>query len=704
METRQRDEGRGAFALGKRIRESIKRDGVGVGGLKLWINAGALVIGFLFGGCHFAFGAYPLGVALTASLPYSVWPALVGVALGSLTLGRGGMIYAMIAVLAVFLRIIISGGSSEKGGELFSESVPLRISSALICGFVAAVYETLLGGVRAAGVIFGASMIVFCAAFTFIFSGAFYHGIGVKHLIFGTRRVFAIHGGEREKRKILFFKCSSAVFIALISLSLKRYNIFGVDTSFVFAGVITLFASKRFGALYGAAVGFFSSVLVSGLLSPAFALLGVLAGALFAYGARYAATAGGAALLIWGAYVSGVSGFLSLLPEYLIALCIIFPMLKSFEREESSEERESVSERAIDMVGTMALAYRSRQQMACECVERSLGEIVPLISSFLPNDATSEDYSVFLKLLTDVRSRSNETREIDEELTASLEGALESLGIRGGVVRAFGDRRKYLLLAAEDRDGTLITSPEVKRELERVSSLAFGTPKYYRRRDTALMECESVGKYRLEVSFVSERGAESEVSGDTVSSFVSDELYAYGVIADGMGSGVRARRSSDFAVRLLKAVASSGATVSAALYMLNAALRRQSEECSVAFDVFCFDTVTGEAELTKSGAASSYIKRGGSLYRIKSETMPLGLMKRVDAEKIKVSVGEGDVVVMISDGVCEPSDEAPWLVETLNELSADDLGVFASRIAAAAKLNNKKKDDISVLAMRVARA
>lgn len=703
METREKDEGRGVFALGKRIRESIKRDGVGVGGLKLWINAGVLVIGFLFGGCHFAFGAYPLGVAFTASLPCSVWPALVGVGLGSLTLGRGGMIYAMIAVLSVFLRIIISGGSSDNGGELFSESVPLRISSAVICGFVAAVYEALLGGVRAAGLIFGVSMIFFCAAFTFIFSGAFYHGIGVKHLVFGTRSVFRAHG-EPEARKILFFKCSSAVFIALIALSLERYNIFGVDASFVFAGVITLFAAKRFGALYGAAVGFFSSVLVSGLFSPAFALLGVLAGALFTYGARYAIATGGAGLLLWGAYVSGVSGFLSLLPEYVIAVCIIFPMLKSFEREESSAEREPARERAIDMVGTMALAYRSRQQMACESVERALGEIVPLVASFLPGDATSEDYSVFLKLLSDARITANESRELDEELTSRLEDALEGLGIRGGIVRAFGERRKYVVLAAEDRDGTLITSPEVKKEFERVSSLAFGTPKYYRRADTALMECESVGKYRLEASYFTERGAECEVSGDTVSSFVSEGLYAYGVISDGMGSGARARRSSDFAVRFLKAAASSGATVSSALYMINAALRRQCEECSVTLDAFCFDTVTGEAELVKSGAASSYIKRNGALYRIKSETMPLGLMKRVDAEKIKVSVGEGDVVVMISDGVCEPSDEAPWLVETLNELSTDDLGAFASRVAAAAKLNNKKKDDISVLVMRVATA
>ena len=123
----------------------------------------------------------------------------------------------------------------------------------------------------------------------------------------------------------------------------------------------------------------------------------------------------------------------------------------------------------------------------------------------------------------------------------------------------------------------------------------------------------------------------------------------------------------------------------------------------MALDVFRFDTVTGEAEFFKSGAASSYIKRSSSLYRIKSGTMPLGIMKKVDAERIRASVVEGDTVVMISDGVSEPADDAPWLVELLNE-AIDEPSALASRISASAKMHNSKRDDISVLVMRVAKA
>ena len=690
-------------ALGKNIRESIKKDGIGVGSFSLWTNIGAIIIGFLFGGCHLAFGAYPLGVALLCALPSCVWPALIGTALGSLTLGTGGMIYAMICVLSVFLRIIISGGADSKKAEnqLFSESLGLRASAALISGFVAAVYEILLGGIRLTAVVFGLTMIVGSAILTVIFSGAFYHGIGLRSLIFGKRKIFDKTSSASENQRILFFKISSAVLITLISLSLNRYNVFGISFSFVFAGCITLFASKRFGAFYGGAVGFFSSVVISGLFSPAYALLGILSGALFSHGIRYAALAGGIALALWGSYVSGMSGFLSLFPEYLITLCIIVPMLSHFEREDRSDKGESIEERATDMVGTMALAYRSKQQLSCEKIEKSLNAMLPVVNSFLESESTAEDYLGFLKLITDEREIAYESREMDEELTEKLEGVLENLGIRGGIIRAFGGRKKHIILAAEDRDGTLITSPEVKEEIERVSSLALGTPKYYRRRDMAVMECEAVGKYKIKAAYLTERGVENEISGDTVEFFESDALFSYGVISDGMGSGSVAKKTSDFTARFLKAASGSGALGSTAVHILNSIIRRQREECSATLDLFSFDTVTGEAEFIKSGAAASYIKRGGSLYRIKSETIPLGVIKKVDAERIKVSVFTSDTVIMLSDGICEPSDEAPWLVQLLNEESEGDIRALAPRIIAAARINNSKRDDMSVLVMQI---
>lgn len=709
MDTKgQKRESASLGKIGKSIKESIKSDGIGVGSFRLWINIGAAAVGFLFGGCHTLFGAYPLGLALVCAMTTPVWPALFGAVLGSLTLGKGGMIYAMICTLGVFLRIIISGGAdgNDDGEEavLFSEPVPLRVSAALISGFVAAVYEILLSGIRLESVLFGASMIALSSLMTFLFSGAFYHGVGVRALIFGSKRIFSKPEDLSERQRLLFFKISALSIACLISLALSRYNLFGISLSFVFSGCVTLFSAKRFGSLVGAGVGFFSSAIVSGIFSPAFALLGIIAGALFPYGVRYALTAGGAALSLWGSYMQGVSGFLSLLPEYLISLCIVVPMLNSFSREEYEGFAEDSEERATDMVGTMALAYRNREQLACERIEEGFKRLIPLINAFLPSETTTEDFSAFLKIVTETKNYSLESRELDEELSARLSDVPCSLGFKNSLIRVFGERRKYVICAVKDADGTLITTPELKSEIERISGFSFSTPAYYRRKSMALMECEVRAKYKIKAHFFGEGGDGGEVSGDAVSFFESSELYACGVICDGMGSGDTAKRTADFTIGFLKALSSLGVSFDTVLHMINAVIRRQSEECSVGLDVFSFDMITGEAEFIKSGAASSFVKRNASLYRIKSETMPMGVIKRIDAEKIKVSVSEGDVIIMTSDGICEESSDAPWLVEYLNRDIGCGMEEYARGIIETAKRYNKKRDDMSVLVMQIVKA
>ena len=109
----------------------------------------------------------------------------------------------------------------------------------------------------------------------------------------------------------------------------------------------------------------------------------------------------------------------------------------------------------------------------------------------------------------------------------------------------------------------------------------------------------------------------------------------------------------------------------------------------------------GEASFIKSGAVYSYVKRGSSLFRIRSESAPLGLMRGVDVEKIRVEIKDGDVIVMISDGVADTPESSLWLPEILSRDFDGTLKDYADHILASAKKNYQVRDDMTVSVARI---
>jgi stage II sporulation protein E len=120
------------------------------------------------------------------------------------------------------------------------------------------------------------------------------------------------------------------------------------------------------------------------------------------------------------------------------------------------------------------------------------------------------------------------------------------------------------------------------------------------------------------------------------------------------------------------------------------------DECSATVDVFSFDLYTGEARFLKCGAATSYIKRGDSIFAVKCTSAPIGLLRGVDAEEMMAEVKGGDIVVMISDGVADLPDEAAWLIEKLALPTKLPPEEYANDILALAKKNGRGSDDITV--------
>ena len=139
--------------------------------------------------------------------------------------------------------------------------------------------------------------------------------------------------------------------------------------------------------------------------------------------------------------------------------------------------------------------------------------------------------------------------------------------------------------------------------------------------------------------------------------------------------------------------------------MLNGFLRNKGSgsihECSATVDLMELDLIGRRASFYKSGAAPTYVLRDGALFKLRSKTVPVGILKEPDTKKISFDVSAGDVIVMVSDGVTQGREECPWLFDLLRG-NVDSLGVerTADLVMKYAK-GEGCTDDLSVVIVKI---
>ena len=280
---------------------------------------------------------------------------------------------------------------------------------------------------------------------------------------------------------------------------------------------------------------------------------------------------------------------------------------------------------------------------------------------------------------------------------------MPTLGISDGMARVYGERNLHFIVVADDETGKKVSSEELKDFMERESGVRVDSMEYFRRGRMALLECSAGRSYSAECATAGIAGNRDTVSGDTVRSFESRDGFFYTLISDGMGSGKEAKTTSEFVTEFLSRALEFSSAKETVLKMLSHIIKRKNEECSATLDLFEIDLINGNAVFFKGGAAPSYVKRGSSIFRIRSRTAPLGVLKDVDIERIKVDIESDDYIIMLSDGIIQNADDAPWLLELLSKPPKRNLTEYADLILNTALKNLPANDDMTVAVTKIKR-
>lgn len=198
-----------------------------------------------------------------------------------------------------------------------------------------------------------------------------------------------------------------------------------------------------------------------------------------------------------------------------------------------------------------------------------------------------------------------------------------------------------------------------------------------------------------------------DTCGDHIALFKTDNAYFYALISDGMGSGENASLTSDVCTMFLEKMLTAGNRVEISLRMLNSFIRSKNtgtgDECTATVDLMEMDLIGGQAVFAKSGAAPTYVVRDGTVYKLRSRTLPLGILRDSAPQLLRFRMHPGDVVVMVSDGVTHGNDECPWLIDLLSSPMPDSMDNLRSDIIRRA-IASGSPDDLSAIAVRVEEA
>lgn len=170
--------------------------------------------------------------------------------------------------------------------------------------------------------------------------------------------------------------------------------------------------------------------------------------------------------------------------------------------------------------------------------------------------------------------------------------------------------------------------------------------------DTFLFEDEP--QYTLLSSMSRAVKEDEKISGDNYSVEEQNEGNIVLMIADGMGSGEQACRDSQSVIEFMEKFLEAGFQKEKAFTMVNAAIAAQSQGGNLTtLDLCALNLHTGEAEFIKAGAAPSFRKRGHIVDEITSDTLPLGSFAEVSPLTQSIGLMDGDMLVMLSDGVTD---------------------------------------------------
>lgn len=207
---------------------------------------------------------------------------------------------------------------------------------------------------------------------------------------------------------------------------------------------------------------------------------------------------------------------------------------------------------------------------------------------------------------------------------------------------------------------------------------------------------------RLRTEFAVSCSSKESVSGDNTIVAKLDDNRFFIAIADGMGHGKLAGKTSKMVLELIKNLVFVGIDLEVIIDSVNKLLLPVGLDNFSTLDAIVLDLRLEKCTFIKLGSSVSLIKHKDRTDVVSAESLPVGIVQNLQPSIEVKNIRDGDIIVLASDGVVDSFDEIENYKVFVNDQKIQNLQSFTDNVIFELGLKpNKHKDDMSIIAVKL---
>ena len=365
-----------------------------------------------------------------------------------------------------------------------------------------------------------------------------------------------------------------------------------------------------------------------------------------------------------------------------------------FVKEADITERfEKKCCRAHELAESINQSYK--EFLSCEAAKRRVTQVRSVVAG---------QFSGLSDILLDLSEEFCEYERYDSDCSDRVAQAMSSMFLpvvdcSCRISKGVGMVVELEFIATAKND---ISKSAITREVSKICGRRFSSAQLSFEGDRIRVTMSELSRFDLEIGSAQHICKNNALCGDCLTYFNNGMGSIALLLSDGMGTGSSAAVDSNMAISIMSKLLKAGLSYDCALQVVNSSLMIKSEDETLAtLDVADFNTFTGKMKLLKAGACVTYIRKGSKLYKKDTSGLPIGILNEVKFAKEDITLRDGDIMLMISDGALV--DDDTWIEKLFMNFYDKPIGELATMVVdeAIKRRNGGHDDDITALSVRV---